>query len=158
MLNPAVNSLPQFLRDTGYVNPIDVENCAFHRGHQTKDGAFEWLRKNPEHSDAFFTWMKTQRDGKPSFMDAFNFEQELAQGSDPSTILFVDVGGGWGHQCVALKQRYPGMTGRIVLQDQPGVIAQAKESPIPGFVGIETDAYDIFSPEHLKGISLVVCV
>ena len=79
MLNPAINSLPQFLRDTGYVNPTDVENCAFHRGHQTKDGAFEWLRKNPEHSDAFFTWMKTQRDGKPSFMDAFNFEQELAQ-------------------------------------------------------------------------------
>lgn len=152
MLTPAINALPEFLRDTGYTNPTDAKNCPWYRAHQTEDPPFEWLRKNPQQSDVFFTWMRTQRDGLPCFMDAFDFQQELAQGSDPSTILFVDVGGGWGHQCVALKQRYPEMTGRIVLQDQPSIIAQAKENPIPGFFGIDTDAYDIFAPQHLKGM------
>lgn len=97
------------------------------------------------------SWMQGQRYGLPIFLDAFDFEKELAQGTEPSTPLFVDVGGAMGHQCIALKQRYPGMAGRIILQDTPSVIEQVKQSPLPDFEGNEATPYDFFTPQPIKG-------
>lgn len=128
-----------------------MTDCPWYIGHQTKEIPFSWVHNHPPQGELMLSWMQGQRYGLPIFLDAFDFQKELAQGVDPSTPLFVDVGGAMGHQCIALKQRYPGMTGRIILQDTSSVIQQVKQSPLPGFEGIEAIPYDFFTPQLIKG-------
>ena len=59
---------------------------------------------------------------------------------------FVDIGGGTGQQCVAIKEKFPNLSGKVILQDLPAVIAEAK---VPE--NIETMAYDFFTPQPVKG-------
>ena len=113
---------------------------------------FVWFKDHPETMNVFLTWMAHNRDGRPSFFEVFDIRDVLAnQKTDDSTVVFVDVGGAKGHQCIALKTKSPDLPGRVVLQDQPEVIEQANTNPLPGFQGIETQAYDFWKPQHLKG-------
>lgn len=60
--------------------------------------------------------------------------------------VFVDVGGGTGQQCVAIKEKFPDLPGKVILQDLPAVVAGAK---LPE--GMEAMAYDFFTPQPVKG-------
>ena len=91
-------------------------------------------------------WMTAQREGQKIWLDVFPFEDQLCYGVTPDTPLLVDVGGGVGHQCIALKTRLPHVLGRIILQDLPEVVAQA----IP-MEGVEPMAYDFWKPQPVKG-------
>ena len=76
------------------------------------------------------------------------------QGSNPETPLFVDVGGGVGIQCVDLKKRLPSsVQGRIVVQDQPPVVAQAIQMD-----GVEAMSYDFWEAQPIKGWSSAVSI
>ena len=55
--------------------------------------------------------------------------------------LFVDVGGAGGHQCISLRQRFPDLKGKVVLQDQPAVIATGDEQNLSKHE-VEIMAYD----------------
>ncbi len=145
-------AFPRFLRETGYVNPTDPNHCAWHLGHNTFLSPFAWLQNHPEQLINFLPWMASNRVGQLSFLDVMDFENELAQDTTESTVLFVDIGGALGHQCVALRKKYPKLTGRIILQDQAPVIEQVRKSPLPGFEGIETEPYDFFTPQPIKGM------
>ncbi|KAI1737711.1 S-adenosyl-L-methionine-dependent methyltransferase [Xylaria scruposa] len=152
VLVPVFNVIPEFLRNTKYANITDVANCPWYLGHQTDKHAFEWAKEHPDMMGLFLSWMVAQRDGLPIFLDVINFEKEFAgQGENESTPMFVDIGGALGHQCIALRQKHPDLVGRIILQDKEGVIQQAITSPIPGFEGIETQPYDFFTPQPIKG-------
>ncbi|KAI1410390.1 putative sterigmatocystin 8-O-methyltransferase precursor [Hypoxylon sp. FL1857] len=148
---PIDNALPQFLRETGYTNVTDPNHCAWQAGHRTEDDPWTWLQKRPIQMERFLSWMHYLRSGLPTFVDFMDIEQEIGNGSTDSTLLFVDVGGARGHQCVALRRKYPSLPGRIVLQDLPDVIQRVKADPLPGFEGIEAEPYDIFTPQPLKG-------
>ncbi|KAI1197676.1 S-adenosyl-L-methionine-dependent methyltransferase [Nemania serpens] len=151
-LVPAFNALPEFLRETEYANVTDGANCPWYLGHQTDKQAFEWVKERPDVMGHFMSWMVSQREGLPMFLDVINFEEEFAgPGVNESTPIFVDVGGALGHQCIALRQKYPGLVGRIILQDREEIIQQVKVQPIPGFEGIETQSYDFFTPQPIKG-------
>ncbi|KAI0910896.1 S-adenosyl-L-methionine-dependent methyltransferase [Ustulina deusta] len=149
-LVPAFNALPEFLRKTKYANVTDGANCPWYLGHQTDQQAFEWVKERPNMMGHFMSWMVSQRDGLPMFLDVLDFEKEFAvQGAnDP---VFVDIGGALGHQCIALRQKHPGLVGRVILQDREEVIQQVRTRPIPGFEGIETQPYDFFTPQPVKG-------
>lgn len=90
----------------------------------------------------------------PEWFDAIDFRHEFlnSKDTDDSSILFVDVGGAMGHQCVAFKQRYPDLKGRVIVQDQPQVISQIQANPLPGFERIEAMAHDFFTPQPVKGM------
>ncbi|KAI1140004.1 putative sterigmatocystin 8-O-methyltransferase precursor [Hypoxylon sp. FL0543] len=151
MISPSFMAFPRFLRQNGYVNPTDPNHCPWHLGHDTDLSPFPWLQSHPEHLGYFLPWMTAQRDGLPIFLDVLDFEREFARNTTPSTPLFVDIGGAIGHQCVALKRRFPELPGRIILQEQAHVISQVKENPLPGFEGIEAQSYDFFTPQPIKG-------
>ncbi|KAL9090484.1 MAG: hypothetical protein Q9165_005245 [Trypethelium subeluteriae] len=148
MCTPAFQELPKFLSDTKYQNPYDVMNSPFQRAFQIDEPPFLWVLKHPYHLDNANKWMSVQREGSNEWPDAFNFEAECCAGStiSPETPVFVDVGGGIGHQCQLFKDRYPNIQGRVVLQDQPPMIAQAL--PLPG---VEKSAHDFWTPEPIKG-------
>ncbi|OTA90053.1 hypothetical protein M434DRAFT_78600 [Hypoxylon sp. CO27-5] len=150
-ISPSYMAFPRFLRQNGYVNPTDPNYCPWHIGHDTSLSPFPWLQAHPEHLGYFLPWMAAQRDGLPIFLDVLDFQREFAQNTMPSTSIFVDIGGAVGHQCIALKKRFPGLPGRIILQEQAHVISQVKENPLPGFEGIETQVCDFFAPQSIKG-------
>jgi hypothetical protein len=84
--------------------------------------------------------------------DCFSFMDlaEECEGWDSTKPVFVDVGGGTGQQCVAVRRKWPGLPGRVVLQDLPAVVAEAE---VPEGYGIEVMAYDFFTPQPVKGKS-----
>lgn len=88
--------------------------------------------------------MTAQREGMPTWLDAYPMA-EVIKNFDPQRVLFVDVGGSIGHQCAALKARYPTIPGRIILQDQAPVVANALTTD-----GVEIMEQDIFKPQKVK--------
>lgn len=62
---------------------------------------FDWLPQNPKGLKEFNMWMTVQRFGQQYWLDVFPFEKEVIDDSvDEKVPLFVDVGGGIGHQCL----------------------------------------------------------
>lgn len=146
MIMPCWQALPEFLAESEYKNPTDPSHCAFQKGHRTEQAPFEWAMSVPSRFNNFNLWMAANREGQNIFLDVYPFEKELSHGLKPDTPLFVDVGGGLGHQCLALKQRSPQVSGRIINQDLPPVIAQA----IP-CDGVEHMVHDFMTPQPVKG-------
>ncbi|KAI0836395.1 putative sterigmatocystin 8-O-methyltransferase precursor [Hypoxylon sp. FL0890] len=148
---PIYNILPQFLRESEYADITDPNHLPWHLAHNTEEDFWMWVQKNPLQLEHFLSWMQCYRSGLPTFIDVVNIKQEIAPGVTDSTLLFVDIGGARGHNCIALKRKYPRLPGRVVLQDLPDVIQRVKTSPLPDFEGIEAEPYDFFTPQPLKG-------
>ncbi|KAI0026095.1 putative sterigmatocystin 8-O-methyltransferase precursor [Xylariomycetidae sp. FL0641] len=155
MISPSFAALPRYLRANGYEDVTDPSSCPWHMGHNTSMSPFEWLNTHPDHMAYFLPWMGLKIEGLPIFLDALDFQQEFAQNTNESTPVFVDVGGAMGHKAIAVKQRFkqrcPELIGRIILQDRPEVIEQVKAQPLPGFDGIEAQAYDFTTPQPVQG-------
>ncbi|KAK0665928.1 S-adenosyl-L-methionine-dependent methyltransferase [Cercophora samala] len=144
-------AFPKFLKETGYANPTDPKHTPFNLGTGTEQTLFEWIRDHPDTLHHFNTWMSVQRDPRSTFLDVLRFDEDLAAGADEKTILFVDIGGSRGHQCIAFREKYPDLKGRVILQDLPHVIDEVKANPLPGFEQVETDTHDMFTPQTIKG-------
>lgn len=142
-------AFPHFLRRTNYRNPSNPNKTAFHLGMQTDQDLLKWLESHPDYSVNFNMWMSTQRKTKPIFLDVLDFPSKIGP-SDESTVLFVDIGGSRGHQSIAVRQPYPDLPGRIIVQDIPRVVAEVTANPLPGFENIEIIEHDRFTPQPLK--------
>ena len=144
----AVMQLDPFLARTGYKNPADPKHCAFQDAFHTEEGLFEWLPKHPERLKNFNLYMTGQRDGRANWIDFFPLEEQLAkefEGGDEAVML-VDIGGACGHEVESIKNRYPHLPGRFILQDLPETVKQAL--PVKG---IEAMEHDFFTPQPIKG-------
>ena len=143
---PCSQQLPNFLASTGYQNPCDSAKSPFQLAFHTEKPQFDWLMGIPDYLKNFIMWMTVQHEGHAVWLDVFPFEKELCHDTRPQTPLFVDVGGNAGHQCLLLKTRCPGITGRIILQDQAPVIDQT-----PPIQGVEKMAHDFWTVQPVKG-------
>lgn len=143
---PCWQVLPQFLAETKYRNPTESTHTPFQKAHGTDLVPFLWLQDKPIYLNNFGTWISASREGQNIFLDVFPFQKEITSRSKPETPLFVDIGGGIGHQCVALKKKLPNIPGRVILQDLPPVIAHA----IPA-EGIEPMVHDFMTEQPIKG-------
>jgi demethylsterigmatocystin 6-O-methyltransferase len=90
----------------------------------------------------FNGWMQHQRLNSSTWMDVY----PLVISSSPQQDFFVDIGGGLGHMCIALKERFLNISGRVILQDLPGTVDNL--SPGQPFVPI---AHDYFDEQPVKG-------
>ena len=109
---------------------------------------FGILQERPEILSAFSTFMSVQRDGRPNFADFYPVDKQLAEGfsSNQDAVLLVDVGGAHGQEILEMKQRFPTLPGRTVLQDQPSVIKECSETR-----GLEVMAHNFFDPQPIRG-------
>lgn len=94
-------------------------------------------------------WMSAQRSGQPTWLNSFPLDEVALEGDGPISPLFVDVGGGIGHQCIGLKQRLPQLKRQIVLQDLQPVIAHAPDIP-----GISKVPYDFWEEQPIRGAAI----
>ena len=83
-----------------------------------------------------------------SWLSVFPFEDETAD-CDSNDVVFVDVGGGIGHQCKELKEKYPNLKGRVIVQDLEHAISRRLEYP-----GVEGIVHDFFDEQPIKGLSI----
>ena len=143
---PCFQKLPQFLVDTNYQNPSDAANTPFQRAHKTDLPPFVWILNHPFNFESFVQWMTAQREGQPIWLDVFPVEELLCHNLEPETPLFVDIGGGIGHQCAAFKSRFPHLPGRVILQDLPQTLPQVIPTP-----GVEATPHDFWTPQPVKG-------
>lgn len=140
--------MPDFLKERGYQDSENPADCAFNRGHKTDQQCFTWYPSKPELFAHFNRFMRVQREGMPTWLDKYPYlERATTSGTDddddPARPLFVDVGGGIGHQSVALRRALPpSVRGRIVVQDQPVLVEQALPCD-----GVEHMVHDFFSPQ-----------
>jgi O-methyltransferase domain len=87
-----------------------------------------------------------RRNESQKWFDYFPVGEKLAV-SAPEEVALVDVGGGIGHDVIALKIAHPELKGRLVLEDLPQVIQSVKVLPS----GIESIPHDMFKPQPVKG-------
>lgn len=148
-VNPAWAALPAFLERTKYQNPSDGANCPFQPAHNTPETLFEWFPKHPTNHEAFMLWMTAQREGRDRWLDFFPFPERVGdgfQGGDSQAVMLVDIGGGIGHEVQAIKQYYPSLPGRFILQDTPETLKKAL--PVPS---METMEHDFFTKQPVAG-------
>lgn len=146
----AWQDLPAFLRNTQYKNPVDSHNCTLNQTFNSNKSVFGLLAGQPELLSRFNNYMTGQRQDRANWLDFYPFESQLDVSGlkDENAVLIVDVGGAQGHELLAIKDRFPHLPGRMVLQDVPTTIEQI--NPDGKF---ECTAHDFFAPQVVKGES-----
>ncbi|KAI1130275.1 putative hydroxyindole O-methyltransferase, partial [Nemania abortiva] len=142
---PSFRHLPEYLKDTNYELPTKATDGLFQASHKTELSIFSWLDQTPPYLQAFNSYMSAYRSGKPSWLDPgfYPVAERLIDGfnSDYSDTFLVDVGGGKGHDLHEVKEKYPHVPGKLVLQDRPQVISTVTSIAMP---------HDFFTPQPVK--------
>ena len=116
----AAQALPEFFAANKYANPNNSRKCPFQLGIGADETFFEYLTNNKFVGDSFNDYMAAVHMGEKGLHTLYDFEERWGSDLQESTPLFVDVGGGNGHQCLSLVE-LAGGKGRIILQDLPEV-------------------------------------
>lgn len=140
-----IQILPSWLKENNYPDIQDNVKTPFQKALNTDVPAFIYMQQNPEALGYFVEHMMSNRAGMPTFLDAYPV-LEKATGLSPERALFVDIGGGLGHQAIGFRQRYPQLEGRVIVQDLSQTLAHAIDFP-----GVEKQTYDFFTPQVVKG-------
>lgn len=108
---------------------------------------FIWFPSQPKRFAYFQQVMTVQRAGALDWLSVFPIEKEIgAWSAEPEKALFVDIGGGFGHQCIALKAKHANLPGRVILQDIPQTLEHVQ--PIEG---VEVMVQNFYEPQAIKG-------
>ena len=153
-LGLGVYTMPWFLESTHYQNPTNYHHGAFQFGHRTELGPWEFLKGDPERLAVFNSGMQSLATigGVGRSAGAFPFDREMEKEEIVEMdVLIVDVGGGRGQTLKAIHDAFPKLKGRMVLQDVPDVIEDAKASGLPSF--IEPMAASFFERQPVEGIA-----
>ena len=151
-LGLGIYTMPSFLETIQYRNPIDYGNGAFQYGHRTKLGPFEYVKADPERLKVYNSAMQslaTVGDARKA-AGSFPYDQLGNEGVSDTEVLIVDVGGGRGQALKAIREVFPHLKGKMVLQDVSDVVEDAKSSGLPSF--IEPMATSFFEPQPIKGM------
>jgi hypothetical protein len=142
--------LPAFLKKTKYKTPVDELHTAFQDAWKTPLHAFQWFGENPGHLAYFNDYMALRRQPELSWLSVYPVTRETKDwdAQDNSKAIYVNIGGGIGHQCKQFKEKYPDLPGRVILQDLPHSIAKALPTP-----GVENMEHDFFQPQPIKSES-----
>ncbi|KAE8366796.1 S-adenosyl-L-methionine-dependent methyltransferase [Aspergillus caelatus] len=150
---PAIQEFPSFFAETRYQEITTNTNTPFQKAFHTDLTCFAWLAQRPERFNALQHVM-TALESTDWAVGFSRFEKEacaiIRRPQDSRRSFLVDVGGGHGHQCIQLIQKYPNLSGWLILQDLPQAVDQ-----LPKIDGVETMAYDIFQTQVVKGKSCI---
>ncbi|KAK4141039.1 S-adenosyl-L-methionine-dependent methyltransferase [Dichotomopilus funicola] len=151
MVGAGAYALPAFLAKTQWRNPEDYDHSAFHLGAHTNLGFWEYLEADPAKLQAFNAGQRSQATVK-DFDSSYPYDTEL--NGKPVTgaeeVVLVDVGGGRGHALERIRRRFPGLQGRLVLQDQQSVIDDALAGGLNP-AEIEPQVASFFKPNPVRG-------
>ena len=138
--NPAFHALPEFLKETGYRN--EPKGSAFQKALGTELEPYPWLKQRPDAFKNFQAAMRLNRD--VNSMDVMPFNDDVSRGHNG--VVFIDIGGNFGHQAAEVLSRHPELAGRVMVQDRGEVIQNH-----PDIKGIQWLEHDFFKTQPVKG-------
>jgi len=146
-MNNIFRPIPKYLDKTGYKNSTNPLDTVIQYGFDKPNKHFyQIFGEQPHLHTHFSTLMSLWSDGWLQFQEVYPVKEVLIDGYDPSAgAVFVDVGGNWGQQTLALKEKFPQLKGRFVVQDLYSISAAPKDDP--RYAGIEWQAHDFFQPQ-----------
>ncbi|PNP73498.1 hypothetical protein FNYG_13148 [Fusarium nygamai] len=146
--NRTYQALPDYLTEHKDKEVDDVRDGIFQKAFGTDLSIYEYLVHNPKLQGYMQDAMKLNQ-AEGDWLSVLPLEDEVKrwQSSDPDRVLFVDIGGGMGHQCIRLRDKYPDVPGRVILQDMPITVARIPK-PMPH--GIEAMSYNFDEPQPIK--------
>lgn len=144
-IGPAITALPDFLKEKNYQDITSVVDTPLQKAWNTDLPGFLWAQTQPDKFAYFNQFMVVQRLGMPTWLDVYPY-QEKVDGLKPEQPFFVDLGGGLGHQSIALREKLPDLPNRIILQDIPTTLAHAIKHP-----AVEIAVQDFFQPQAITG-------
>lgn len=108
------------------------------------------MQTKPANHAHFNRFMTAHHMGMPVWLDVYPIEEKI-QNLGANQPVFVDVGGGVGHQSVLLRERLPlsRVGNKVILEDLPATLQQAIQHD-----GVECAAQDFFQPQAIKGTSV----
>ncbi|KAK1069941.1 hypothetical protein LTR74_004572 [Friedmanniomyces endolithicus] len=144
-----LQSTPEYLKKNGYHLPRTMTDTPFQFARKTElDNHKYYAEVRPETMKTFQVFMDGLYGGpaRAPWWTWYPIEDVLAVDSD---VAFVDVAGGNGHQTAGLLRAFPGIKGRLIVQDLPEVIEGIKVLD----PRIERMPYDFLTPqpEAVKG-------
>lgn len=142
-VGPQYQVLPSFLKKTGFKEPRDELQTAFQEAWHTSLDAFTWFADHPDHLAYFNDFMALRREPKLSWISVYPV-QGVAGQLNQDQAVYVNIGGGIGHQCVQFKEKFPDLPGRVILQDLPHTISKALPCE-----GVEYMACDFYGPQPI---------
>ncbi|KAM0719636.1 hypothetical protein Q7P37_003767 [Cladosporium fusiforme] len=152
-MTPAYNAIPKFLAETGYRNPS--ASAPFNLAYKTDQSVFEWRKYNPENAKAGQAFMAAQRMGQQSIWEGNRVplsDLRLSENDlEANRVLFVDVGGGFGHQCIDLRRLNPDLKGHMITQDLPLVHNMLDNKDDLKALDIEPMTHDFMEPQPVQG-------
>lgn len=152
-MTPAYNAIPKFLATTSYCNPS--ASAPFNLAYKTDQSVFEWRKHNPENARTGQAFMAAQRTGQQSIWEDNKVPLSDLRLSDSELeagrTLLVDVGGGFGHQCIDLRRLNPDLKGHMITQDLPLVHGMLDNTDELLALDIEPMAHDFMEPQPVYG-------
>lgn len=152
-MGPVFQKLPEYLLKTQYQNPTaDIGPLQY--AWDTKLTAFDYVAE-PHMADIrkdFNIFMKGRRDLSKSWLDFYPFAEQIVAGSESKedSVLVVDVGGGLGQVLVKIREKFPDLQGKLILEDLPKTVQQA-ELELEKKDMFEAIGHDFFTPQPVKG-------
>lgn len=143
---PTFHTLPEFLAKTDYQVPKDAANGPVQLGLKTEKPFFSVLQENARLGSAFNNFMIGYAQARPRWVDYYPCE-ELLEGLSEKAPVLVDIGGGLGGDISSFNSKFPGWSNRLVLEDTPEVISEARESGSELSSTIKLVAHDFFKPQ-----------
>ena len=98
----------------------------------------------------FNTFMAGSLETRKDWFSQFPVDEILLNGAskeDPESVLLVDIAGGEGHDIEAFHKSYPGIPGKLILQDLPPTIDNIKSLDR----AVVRQKYDFFTKQPVKG-------
>jgi demethylsterigmatocystin 6-O-methyltransferase len=140
-----MQAFPDYLKETNYQDITDPVHTVHQKAFNTELSAFLWYQTKPDLFAHFSRYMAAQHLGLPSWLDVYPWKEKI-EGLKPGQPFFVDVGGGIGHQSIALREKVPELPNRIIVQDVPATLKHAIKHP-----SVETMVQDFWEPQSVKG-------
>ncbi|KAN0102557.1 S-adenosyl-L-methionine-dependent methyltransferase [Hyaloscypha variabilis] len=140
---------PEWLRKRAFKNTGAADDTVLTE--VLGDTVWTYYEKHPEASAIFDSAISIQDNFPETMVPPYPFSGGMSEiGSEPGMVTLVDIGGGFGQAIKSLRQKYPALKGRFVLQDLPKTIkqidaAKAKED------GFEPMEHDFFTEQPIKG-------
>lgn len=123
-------------------------------GHETDMGFFSHVQQEPLTAKQFNNHMSAYAQGRLRWMDPgfYPVQEQLIDGVTigDDDVLLVDVGGSFGHDLSDFRRKWPGLPGRLVLQDLPEVVISVKDL----HHSIDVTGHDFFTEQPVKGTEI----
>ena len=150
-IGPVFQKMPESLAKNGYRCPTAVQG-PFQDAYGTKLSGWDYVME-PQFAHILADlnlFMQGRRSSSPSWLDFYPFADHISRDAKEhhQSVLVVDVGGGLGHGLIEIKDKFPDIKGRLILQDLSKTIEQANDRD-----GVfESMAHDFFTPQPVRGM------